>query len=95
MTDTEIRNAGVILNDPVDGEVVVVKGCDVQVGDCLMFLGTEHIVHRIEPYGLTNIPHIITPDTRVARSGPTWEMTLMSNQDYPIRPRVSIQSEES
>lgn len=59
-------------------------GRDVAVGDMLMFLGHPHLIDRIDPYGPTNIPEIITPDTRIARNGRDWGITLFADQDYEV-----------
>lgn len=82
--------------DPRD--CVTIQGRDLEVGDRLEFLGTVHIVDRIRPYGPTAIPHIVTPDTRVAESGGPagstesgrcWGMTIFADGEYRILPRVS------
>jgi hypothetical protein len=68
--------------------LVTVKGSGLRVGDRLDFLGHLHTIDRIEPYGPTNMPQIITSDVVVARSGPTWGMTVFPAGDYRIWPRV-------
>lgn len=71
--------------------LTTIKGSELRTGDRLEFLGRLYIVDRIEPYGKTNMPDIITPDVRVAYSGPTWAITVFPTGDYRIWPRPTGQ----
>jgi len=70
-----------------DQHTVTIKGADLRVGDRIEFLGQYFEVDRIAPYGRTSMPDIITPDTTIAYSGPTWGITVFADGTYRILPR--------
>ncbi len=74
--------------------LVMVKGADLRVGDRMEFLGRLYTVDRIDPYGPTNMPDIIAPDTRIARSGQEWRMTVFAFDEYRIWPRWWADAEQ-
>lgn len=70
------------ITDAIDGEVSLVRGRDLQVGDILIFFGTPHRIDHFEPYR-----HVIgLTGARAAVAANGWGMTISEDSDYHIMP---------
>lgn len=70
-------------DDPTQYSAATRDGREIEVGDVLMFLGSPHLIQRIEPYR-----HRLYPDEewRIAHASGDWRITLVPFQLYEIGP---------
>lgn len=63
-----------------------IPGRDLNVGDVIVFLTTEHRIDGFTPYTGSLLP-VLGEGTRIAHSGARWGMTITPDEPVTILPR--------